>query len=65
MATSSIIENIRINNPHFLEEYAAHLEAKANGTFKPEYDYHLDEMTDPERIRKFAAGVLAKMGKKL
>ena len=62
MATSSIIENIRVNNPRALEEYAAAMEASA------EYFRHRTEanksglVTDKEETRAFMRKALAKKG---
>lgn len=54
MATSSIIENIRVNNPKVLEEYADFLEASFNEPLKPRTEEQKSAaVTDPERIRKF------------
>jgi len=66
MATSSIIENIRVNNPQVLEEYVAAMEASAKAPLKPRTeDQRTGVVTDSERIRAFAAKALAKKGMKL
>ena len=55
MATSSIIENIRVNNPHLLEEY---VEAMEKGVKDPPLrnreDRHSFAITDPARIKAIA-----------
>lgn len=54
MATSSIIENIRVNNPKVLEDYADFLEASLNEPLKPRTEEQKSAVvTDPERIREF------------
>ena len=66
MATSSIIENIRVNNPQVLEDYAAFMEERA----------HISErhraraacscvVTDPGEIRSLVEKALARKGMKL
>ncbi len=60
MATSSIIENIRVNNPKVLEEY---VEAMENSTknYKPRTeDQKSGVVTDPERIKAFMEKALAR-----
>ena len=62
MATSSIIENIRVNNPKVLEEYVESMEKHANAVH-----FRMDEersgvVVDKERTRSFMAKVLAKKG---
>lgn len=51
MATSSIIDNIRVNNPQVLVDYVDFLEKQAQEPIKKqkiEKNYEL--LTDPERI---------------
>lgn len=63
MATSSIIENIRVNNPQLLEDYIDFMEARANEPVsipEPEIDY--EYVTDPERIRRMVEMNLKRQG---
>ena len=63
MATSSLLEHIRVKNPKVVEEFVAAMEASAKAPLKPRTD---DErsgvVTDPERMRSFAAKALANRG---
>lgn len=51
MATSSLLEHIRVNNPKAVEEYVVAMEASAYATVEPRTD---DErsgvVTDPNRL---------------
>lgn len=62
MATSSIIENIRVNNPKVLEEYVDAMDEHANNRNRRTDDEKSGVVTDPERTKKFMAKVLAKKG---
>ena len=62
MATSSIIENIRVNNPKVLEEYVDAMEDHATNHHPRTDDEKSGVVTDLERIKKFMAKVLAKKG---
>ena len=62
MATSSIIENIRVNNPKALEEYAAAMEDAA-ATFHKRTDAEkTGVITDKEETKAFMRKALAKKG---
>ena len=66
MATSSIIENIRVNNPKALEEYVAAMEASGKESIKPRTEEQCSgAVTDSKRIRAFAQKALAKKGMQL
>ena len=65
MATSSIIENIRVNNPKVLEEYVTTMEKHAENNHTRTENERSGVVTDRERTRKFMAQVLAKKGIKL
>lgn len=66
MATSSIIENIRVNNPKALEEYVEFMEASAKEPVIPRTDEQRSGViSDSSVIRKFATGALDKKGIKL
>ena len=63
MATSSIIENIRVNNPQLLEEYVASMEAAANSPLQPRTEEERSGVvTDSARIRNFVKKALEKKG---
>ena len=63
MATSSIIDNIRVNNPYFLEEYAKYLEEIENQPFHPRTEAEKSSVNDdPEAIREFMQKALARHG---
>lgn len=55
MATSSIIEKIRVNNPKVLEKYAASLEADANEPVTPNSKSMVRQITDPKEIKRIMA----------
>ncbi len=62
MATSSIIENIRVNNPMVLEEYVDAMEERAKNVHPRTENERSGVVTDRERMKKFMAKVLAKKG---
>ena len=62
MATSSIIENIRVNNPKVLEEYVDAMEERAKTPHQRTEDEKSGVVTDRERTKAFMAKVLAKKG---
>ena len=62
MATSSIIENIRVNNPQVLVEY---LEAIKRWREHPDEPHHSNVVDDPERMDAFMRKFLAKHGETL
>ena len=62
MATSSIIENIRVNNPKVLEEYVDAMEERAKSRHQRTEDEKSGVVTDRERTNTFMAKVLAKKG---
>ena len=62
MPTSSIIEDIRVNNPKAIEAFVKAMESSAE-------NYHIRKdserstlVTDPERIRRFMQKCLEKSG---
>ena len=63
MATSSIIENIRVNNPRVLEEWvnAMEAEAKEPGKTRTEED-HSSVLTDEVEIKEFMQKALSRHG---
>lgn len=50
MATSSILENIRVNNPKVLEEYVAAMEKAADSPIKKQ-ERIAREITDPSELK--------------
>jgi hypothetical protein len=62
MATSSIIENIRVNNPKVLEEYVDAMEERAKNRHQRTEDEKSGVVTDRERTKVFMAKVLANKG---
>ena len=56
MATSSLFDHIRVNNPRAVEEF---VEASANAELKPHTeDRFSGVVTDPERLRLFMSKAL-------
>ncbi len=52
MATSSIIENITINNPHFIELYVDHMDSKnGQSSFVRRTNSVIKYVTDEDRER--------------
>lgn len=51
MATSSILENICVNNPKVLEEYVAAMEKAANAPIEKRNKKIAKEITDPEELK--------------
>ena len=62
MATSSIIENIRVNNPRALEEYVAAMEESASNFHPREESEKSELVTDKEETRAFMRKALARKG---
>ena len=60
MATSSIIENIRVNNPRLLEEYVAAMEEAAKKPLSKGEFRRSNVVSDPECINAFVRKALAK-----
>lgn len=66
MATSSIIENIRVNNPKLLEDYIDFLENKGKEPVKPRTDNERSGVvTDPVEMDAFMRKALANYGIRL
>ena len=62
MATSSIIENIRVNNPQFLEDYAEFIEESEKNYYPSTEDDHSGVITDLDETIDFMRKALAKKG---
>ena len=62
MATSSITETIRVNNPKLLEEYIDYMEKSLND-YRPRTESEITGVVaDKKRIQALAAKALAKKG---
>lgn len=64
MATSSITETLRVNNPKMLEAYAEALERAETEPVSPSPAPVYEEVTDEEGIRDILARNLENWGKK-
>jgi hypothetical protein len=64
MATSSITETLRVNNPKLLEAYAEALEKAETEPVSPTPAPVYEEVTDAEGIRDILTRNLANWGKK-
>ena len=63
MATSSLLEHIRVNNPKAVEEFVAAMEASAKEPLKPRTeDQRSGVVNDPERLRSFMNRALQNRG---
>lgn len=65
MATSSIIENIRVNNPRALEEYATAMEAAGKSHHARTEAEKTGVVTDKNETREFMKKALARKGLKV
>ena len=65
MATSSIIENIRVNNPRALEEYMAAMEESANRHHVRTEEERSGLVADQEETMDFMKKAMAKKGIRL
>ena len=52
MATSTIVEKIRVNNPKVIEEYVAAMEASADTPIEIEKPSAARQVTDPAELRR-------------
>ena len=64
MATSSILENIRVNNPKAVEEFVAAMEASAQKSIQEVEVKRSAVVTDPERLRNVVMKGLKNRGQK-
>ena len=62
MATSSIIENIRVNTPQVLEDYVMFLEGSGQAPEKQRTELRSSVTTDSKQIRSFVEKALARKG---
>ena len=63
MATSSIVEKIRVNNPKVIEEYVAAMEASAQAPIVHKQPT-AKKISDPEALKKTMLRGIEKWGKK-
>jgi len=64
MATSSILENIRVNNPKAVEEFVAAMEASAQKPIREIEVKRSTVVTDPARLRNVVMKGLKNRGQK-
>lgn len=64
MATSTMIENIKVNNPMLLEEYVAALEASETAPIAPAQEPVARRITDSAELRDVMLRGIEKWGKK-
>ena len=64
MATSTILEKIRVNNPKVIEEYVAAMEASANTPIETRKPTAAKQVTDPAELKKIMLRGIEKWGKK-
>jgi hypothetical protein len=64
MATSTIVEKIRVNNPKVMEEYVAAMESAANAPIESRKPTSAKKVTDPAELRKIMMRGIEKWGKK-
>ena len=64
MATSSIVEKIRVNNPKVIEEYVAAMEASANTPIVRKEQKAAKKVSDPAELKKVMLRGIEKWGKK-
>lgn len=64
MATSSILENIRVNNPEAVEEFVAAMEASVQKPIREMGEKRSIAVSDPERLRSVVAKGLKNRGQK-
>ena len=64
MATSTIVEKIRVNNPKVMEEYVAAMESAANAPIESRKPTSAKKVTDPAELRKIMMRGIEKWGRK-
>ncbi len=64
MATSSIIDHIRINNPKVMEAYVEAVEKAERAPIIPQKKPIAREIADPEEMRAFLLRGIEKWGNK-
>lgn len=64
MATSSILENIRVNNPKAVEEFVAAMEASAQKPIREMEVKRSAVVTDPDRLKSVVMKGLKNRGQK-
>ena len=64
MATSSIVETIRVNNPKVIEEYVAAIENSAEAPVTCSKESAAKKITDPKELKKIMLCGIENRGKK-
>ena len=64
MATSTMIENIKVNNPKVLEDYVAVLEASEKAAITPLKNPSAKRITDSTELKDIMLRGIEKWGKK-
>jgi len=64
MATSTLIDNIVVNNPKLLEDYVAFMEAQENAPVTPRPEPTARYITDPDEMREILLRGIEIWGKK-
>ena len=64
MATSSIIENIQINNPKVMEDYISAIERAESAPIETNKTRIAREIRDPDEIKKILERGIEKWGRK-
>lgn len=64
MATSTLTDNLFVNNPKVLEEWVKAMEKGANEPPAKDDTPIIEEITDPEEIRRVMQRGIEKWGKK-
>ena len=64
MATSSIVDKIRVNNPTVIEDYVAAMEVSANSPVAQKDKRTAETISDSEELKKIMLRGIEKWGKK-
>ena len=64
MATSTIVEKIRVNNPKVIEEYVTVMETAANAPIETRKVTAAKQVTDPAELKQIMIRGIEKWGKK-
>ena len=64
MATSSIVDKIRVNNPTVIEDYVAAMEASANSSVVQKDKRTAETISDPTELKEIMLRGIEKWGKK-
>ncbi|MBR1711124.1 MAG: hypothetical protein IJ719_20230 [Clostridia bacterium] len=64
MATSTIVEKIRVNNPKVIEEYVAAMESAATAPIETRKPTAAKQITDAAELKRIMMRGIEKWGKK-